>query len=513
MAVIATTTNGDVRGAVTENALVFRGIRYGAPTGGANRFLPPQPVEKWAGVVDALSPGPSAPQLPKPESTDPFFAWYSFIQPISEDCLFLNVFTPALNGKRPMMVWLHGGGWRDFSGTAPGFDGSRLAGTQDVVIVTLNHRLNAFGFLALDGGHERFADSGNAGISDILAALQWVQDNAEAFGGDPGNVTIFGESGGASKVAALMSTARAKGLFHKAIVQSSAGVRLAHQEETIAASRSLADEIGRVRLDPIEMQALSMGLVLNASQRATGIYRGIVDGRTFVEDPFVTSAPDAALGIPLLIGCTTTEFTYYMRNDARNFHLELPDVRRRLTRFFNVDEQSADRLIEAYRDSQPEASPSGLLVAIASDQIFKRSTYGIAERQAAASRAPVYAYLFEWETPIEDGRMRSPHTCEVPFIFGTTESSAGCVGTGTDLTGLSNTMMSVWASFARSGNPNISTVPRWEPFDRDGRKMMVLNLESRLERDPGITTRAALNDLPAFSNHNPIFALNSEPVR
>ncbi|EJJ29474.1 carboxylesterase/lipase family protein [Rhizobium sp. CF142] len=511
MGTIAKTTNGDVRGAAKDEGLVFLGMRYGAPTGGTNRFLPPQPVAKWAGVVDAFLPGPSAPQLSKPDNTDAFYSWYSSIQPISEDCLALNVFTPSCHGKRPVMVWLHGGGWRDGSGTAPGFDGSRLSSREDVVVVTVNHRLNLFGFLALDGGGERFADSGNAGVLDIIAALQWVRDNAEAFGGDPANVTIFGESGGASKVAALMASPRAKGLFDKAIVQSSAGARLAHGEEAIAASQSLAQAIGQPRLDPVELQTLPMERLLDASRKAAGVHRGIIDGRTFFDDPFADAAPASSVDIPLLIGCTTTEFTYYMRNDARNFQLEFSDLRRRLARFFNIPAEETARIIDTYRSSEPEADASALLIAIATDQIFKRSTYGIANRQADVSRAPVYAYLFEWETPIENGRMRSPHTCEVPFIFGTTDIAAACIGRGTELLQLSETMMSVWAGFARTGNPRTQALPPWKPYGADTQHMMVLNLEPRLETDPSLPRRTVLTELPAFSNHNPIPALTSEP--
>jgi para-nitrobenzyl esterase len=509
---IAETTNGNVLGSLREGALVFLGIRYGASTGGRNRFLPPQPAAAWAGTIEAVAPGPSAPQLLKPENTDPFFSWYSAIRPISEDCLFLNVFTPNLHGKRPVMFWIHGGGWREYSGTAPGFDGTRLAASQDVVVITVNHRLNAFGFLTLDSGDDRFADSGNAGILDIIAALEWVRDNAEAFGGDPGNVTIFGESGGASKVAALMSVESAKGLFHKAIVQSSAGVRLASLDEAAKTCRSLAKALGRNRLDPIDMQALPLEAILNAMQSAASSYRGVIDGRTFVSDPFGISAPTTAAEIPVMIGCTNTEFTYYMRKDPQNFHLELPHVRQRLGRFFNVEDIAIDHLIRAYRAAEPCLDPSGLMSTIATDHIFKRSTYEIANHQAATARAPVYAYLFEWETPIEGGRMRSPHTCEVPFVFGTVDSASGCVGIGAELAGLSDTLMSVWATFARTGDPNISRLPHWQPYDPVSRNMMILNVESRLERDPGAAVRAELDVLPYFSHRNPMMALTGDMV-
>lgn len=513
MGPIAKTTNGNVRGTKRDGALVFQGVRYGAPTGAANRFRPPQPVEKWSGTIDALTLGASAPQNPKPENTDPFYAWYSKIEAVSEDCLFLNVFTPDLGGKRPVMFWIHGGGWRDFSGTAPGFDGSRLAASQDVVVVAINHRLNVFGFLNLDAGDDRFADATNTGALDIVAALEWVRDNAEAFGGDPTNVTIFGESGGASKVAALMSVKRAKGLFHRAIIQSSAGVRLMSQEEAARTSRSLAAALGRTRLDPVETQSLPMEIILDAMRKTPGAYRGIIDGRTFLEDPFATSAPATAADVPLLIGCTATEFTYYMRNDPRNFRLDLPELRQRLAKFFDVESVQVDRLISAYQDAYRGLDPSGLLIAIATDHVFKCNTYAIAERQAASARASVYAYLFNWETPIEGGRMRSPHTSDVPFVFGTVDTAAGCVGTGGTLKRLSDTMMSVWAAFARTGNPNVSKVPHWQPYDRQSLKMMVLNVESKLEKDPGSAARSALDGLPCFSYRTPISALITDTSR
>jgi para-nitrobenzyl esterase len=188
----------------------------------------------------------------------------------------------------------------------------------------------------------------------------------------------------------------------------------------------------------------------------------------------------------------------------------LSDVQRRLQRFLDTDEATIDRIVRDYQAAAASSDPSSLMIAITTDQIFKRSTYDIAVRWAASARAPVYAYVFAWETPIEGGRMRSPHTVEVPFVFGTVDAAPGCVGTGTDLNGMSNMMMSVWATFARTGNPTVAELPQWDPYDGDGQKMMILNVESRLERDPGAATRASLEALPFFGNRNPISALAND---
>ena len=265
---VAETTNGKVRGMLLDGVAVFRGVRYGASTAGANRFLPPQPAAPWAGIRDATDWSCSAPQLTKPTYADPFYAWYAAIRDMSEDCLFLNVFTPGLdNGRRPVMVWLHGGGWGNFASSAPGFDGTNLARAQDVVVVSMNHRLNVFGFLQLDKSHERFADSGSAGVLDLVMALRWVRDNAATFGGDPANVTIFGQSGGAAKTAALLAMPAAKGLFHKAIVQStSGGLRIAGREE---AARMAAD-LGKA----MELNALRRRATAEIADAASAVGAG-----------------------------------------------------------------------------------------------------------------------------------------------------------------------------------------------------------------------------------------------
>jgi para-nitrobenzyl esterase len=505
---LADTTNGRIRGAVNNGVHVFKGVRYAATTAGANRFLPPQPVAQWAGVQDALTFGASAPQFAVQENTDPFYSWYGALQPISEDCLFLNVFTPGLgDARRPILFWIHGGGWREFSGTAPGFDGTNLARAQDVVVVTINHRLNGFGYLRMDRSDERFADSGNAGLLDVVAALTWVRDNAAAFGGDPDNVTLFGESGGASKIAAILGMKAAHGLFHKAIVQSSAGgLRLADPEEAARTAANLAKALGLPRADGAALQDVPMDVLVAATKSAGGPFRGMIDGRSFDADPFHDKAPAISVNVPVMAGCTNTETTYHLRFQLENFSLEYPDVRRRLARFLQIDAARTESIIDAYRVTYPAYGPSDILAMVTSDYVFKRNTSRIAALQAASAGAPVYAYLFAWETPIEGGRMRAPHTSEVPFVFGTTAAAVGQLGSGPDLQPLTERMMAVWAAFARHGDPNNPLVPHWKPFSDSDRQTMVLDLESRLENDPGGQARATLDALPFYGYGNPMDA-------
>ena len=494
------TMNGKLRGSLDSDIRVFKGVRYARSTAGANRFLPPQPVETWAGVQDALTFGGSAPQFAVQENTDPFYSWYGAIQPVSEDCLFLNVFTPALGGgKRPVLFWIHGGGGREFSGAAPGFNGTNLARAQDVVVVTINHRLNGFGYLSLAGSDGRFADSGNAGLLDIVAALQWVRDNIAAFGGDPGNVTIFGESGGASKIAAILSMQTAKGLFHKAILESSAGgMRLTEPDEAARIAAKLAKVLGLDRLDGDALQKIPMEALIAAMKTAGGPYRGIIDGRTFHDHPFGDAAPAIAADVAVMAGCTNTETTYHLRFGEGNFTLDDAAIRRRLTRFFRNDAAQTDEIVAQYRAAYPGYDASNILIMITSDFVFKRNTYRMAELQAASSKLPVYAYLFEREAPVDGGVMRAAHTNEVPFIFGTCEEAKFNVGAGPDIAPLTRTMQATWAAFARTGNPNNKTLPEWKPYSGADRQMMVFNAESRLALDPGGKARAALDALPYF---------------
>jgi para-nitrobenzyl esterase len=479
---------------------VFKGVRYAASTAGTNRFRPPQPPERWGGITDAISNAASAPQRAVPENTDPFYSWYAAIEPIGEDCLFLNVFSPGLSdARRPVMVWIHGGGWREFSGTAPGFDGRGLARAGDVVVVTLNHRLSVFGFLRLERSDERFADAGNAGLLDIVAALAWIKQHATAFGGDPNNVTLFGESGGASKIAALLSMPAAKGLFHKAILQSSGGgMRLAEEQEAERLSASLATALGRSQLDGEALQAVAMQTLLDASWAAAGAFRGMIDGRSCISGPFHETAPAISANVPVMIGCTSTETTYHLRWDPKYPFLEHSAARERLARFLKVGRDQAETIMKAYGEAYPDYKAGEILMMVSSDFIFRRTANGIAALQAASATAPVFAYMFARETPVEGGHMRCPHTSEVPFIFGTTEAATAQAGWGSDIEPLTQCMMASWTAFARHGDPNNATLPRWEPFTNDKRHVMVLDAASWLAIDPGHEARRALEDLPLY---------------
>ena len=495
---VVETRNGKLRGINANGVDVFKGVRYADTTAGGNRFMPPQPVAAWSGIQDAMSFGASAPQ--QAESLSAMDNWYTDIQPISEDCLFLNVFAPShdrASAKRPVMVWLHGGGWWACAGTAPGFDGTNLARNGDVVVVTVNHRLNVFGYLHLGDKDPRFADSGNAGMLDLVASLAWVRDNIAAFGGDPSNVTVFGQSGGAGKVAALMDMPAARNLFHKAVIEScSGGIHLDSRQEATQQAHLLAAQLGIADLDAVRLQSVPMAQLLIAMQAVKDPFRPVVDGRGFVRHPFDPGAPAQSASMPLLIGNAATEMTLYMAADPRNFTLGMTEVRKRIGLLLKLDSAGSDRIIDAYRTSSPSASPSEVLAAVSTDYVFRRNTTRIAALQSA--QAPVYDYVFDWKTPVMGGVLHSPHTVEVPFVFGTTQAAVGLLGNGPEIGKLSQDVMGTWVAFARTGNPNTAAMPVWPAYEPANRSTMMLNVQSHVQSDPGGVARRALDGLPVY---------------
>ncbi|OZI31019.1 hypothetical protein CAL29_24025 [Bordetella genomosp. 10] len=501
---IVETAHGSLQGSRRGDVAIFKGIRYGAPTGGGNRFRPPQPVAAWSGVRAATVFGPSAPQAPT--APDALRSWYFDIEPVSEDCLFLNVFTAALGSRkpRPVMVWLHGGSWAACAGTAPGFDGTNLACLGDVVVVTVNHRLNVFGYLALPELGPEFADSGNAGVLDMGAALCWVRDNIAAFGGDPDNVTIFGQSGGAAKVAALMNAPAMRGLFHKAIIQScSGGLRLVEPGQAARTTAALAARLGIDKADAGAWQSVPMNTLIAATRSSANAYRPVLDSRTFTVHPYDPVATPVSPRIPLLVGNTTTESTFFLAADRNNFTIEMAEVTARVARFLNITPENGQHIVDVYRSLlPPDRNAFHVLAQIVTDYMYRRNTMRIACLKARQA-GPVYAYVFDWKTPVLGGILLSPHTSEVPFVFGTTAQAAGMVGNGADLPRITHTVMSAWASFAHTGRPASTTLPAWAAYTEQAGLAMVINDRSRVAEDPDGAQRHVFDELPFFDYDMP----------
>jgi para-nitrobenzyl esterase len=484
--VTAATSAGSVRGTVVEGINIFKGIPYGGPTAGKNRFMPPTKPAPWTGTRDALAYGPTAPQVPGRARRG--------VPPEGEDCLVLNVFTPAMsNGRRrPVMVWLHGGGFSYGTGSDAILEGSNLARSGDAVVVTINHRLNVFGFTYLgEAGGADFALSGAAGMLDIVAALEWVRANIDRFGGDPNLVTIFGQSGGGRKVATLMAMPGAKGLFHRAIIESGAVLRLTTKEDAVRATELLLAELGLQKHQLRELQDVPMAKLLAADAaiaskvptREPGQTANspTVDGRAIPGHPWDPAAPGLSAGIPLMIGYARTEETLYDRPTPETLALDEAGLRTRVSQRIGGN---PDSVIEAFRTSHPEATPWDLWILIATDH--PRGTYAreTAKRKAVQARAPAYLYRFDWETPEGGGHMRSPHTIEIPFVFNNIKIAGALISKMPEAFALANKVSASWVAFARTGNPNVANLPKWPAYSAASRDTMLFNNESRVEQDP-----------------------------
>ncbi len=496
------TTAGKIRGTVHNKVHAFKGVPYGASTAGDHRFMPPAKPQPWTGVRDCLELGPRSPQLVSSFKGQviPEFEPMDRAEPISEDCLRLNLWTAGVGpaGKRPVMVWLHGGGYTSGSGGFICYDGERMAAKQDVVVITVNHRLTAVGFLYLgDLGGAKYADSGNAGMLDLVAALEWVRDNAAAFGGDPGNVTIFGQSGGGGKVSTLMAMPSAKGLFHRAVVQSGAAIKGVSRE---AATKTAQAFMAKLNLKPNqvdELQKIPMEQLMAATDGGNGPplnFGPVVDGRALPTDPFDPAAPAISADIPLLIGTVETEVTFFASQyveplDDAGLHQRVKQTLRK------ASDAQVDKVIAAYKAGRPKANNTDIYLIIASDATFRAGVMLEADRKAAQGKAPVYNYYFTWRTPVRDGKLRTPHTLEIPFVFDVVDLEKSLTGTGKDRYPLANKMSSSWAAFARTGNPNCKELPHWEAFDSQHRATMIFDNECRLVNDPHGSEQALLHSI------------------
>jgi para-nitrobenzyl esterase len=505
---VVETKSGKVRGASIDGVQTFKGIHYGASPEGAMRFMPPVAPKPWTGVFDALQYGSLAPQILSTAAggSEIRKAMGDIFGPgeISEDCLVLNVWTPSVShGKRPVMLWLHGGGYTGGSDGAPTYDGTNLARKRDVVVVGINHRLNVFGYLYLGGvGGAKYGDSGNVGMLDCVLALEWVRDNIARFGGDPGNVTIFGESGGGGKVSVLMAMPPAKGLFHKAIVESGSTLRVSTTEEADAAARKFLAKVNVAPDHVDDLQKVSMNQMLDALKAMTGpnaIRLGpVVDGRSLPRQPFDPDAPEQSSNIPMLIGTNGTESTALLGiGDPSLFSLNDADMRTKLKAYLHLTEDSQlEGLIATYKKSQPDATPSDIYFAVTTDRMMRMNAITQAERKAAQRGAPAYMYIFDWRSPVLGGKMRSPHGIELAFVFDNTDKTTGMNGTGADLQPLADKVSAAWAAFARTGNPSHPGIGKWPAYDTNSRATMVFNDECKVVDDPGKDERMAMSGLP-----------------
>ncbi len=497
---IVETTGGRLQGTTEGDIFVFRGVPYGASTAGEGRFRPPQPVARWTDVRDATAFGPICPQTGAlvGGGDSPTMGRTPDL-PLSEDCLVLNVWTPALDDgvKRPVMVWLHGRGFESGAGSEGLYDGANLARRGDAVVVTINHRLNVFGYLHLaDIGGPDFAGSGVAGMLDAVLALEWVRDNIERFGGDPANVTIFGESGGGRKVCTLLALPSAEGLFHRAIVQSSVTIRAV---EADAATRYAERLLAHLDIKPNELRKLQQ---LPADQLTAAVsamsgeamrHAPVVDGDYFPVHPFDPVPAPTAVNVPLLLGTNKDENALFLAGDPRRRRLEEHELLERLDSLLG---DRRDEILATYREHRPDDTPWDLLIGITSESRRLAATT-VAERRAAAGGAPVFMYLFTWESDFRGGLLKASHAMEIPFVFDNVDL-APMTGDRADRYELAATMSEAWLAFARNGDPNGEGLPSWPAYDATSRSTMLFDVPSRAEDDPRSEERTVWGDLDLY---------------
>ena len=479
----AVTQFGRVSGIRTGEVNIFKGIPYGDNTSGLNRFMPPKNPVPWRETLEAYNYGPAAPQ------SDPA----SEVQQDgseSEDCLVLNVWTRGINdgGKRPVMFWCHGGGFRTLSGSSPRYDGTNLAIRGDVVVVTINHRLNILGFTHFgEMGHDQFSSSGTVGMQDIVHALKWVKNNIEQFGGDPDRVMIFGESGGGRKVATLLGMPSAKGLFHRAVIESGATLRLPDRSQANSLAELVLSELNISRTDLPRVQQLPLRYLMAAYHAVTakaadaggGTFAPTMDGIELPYHPFWPAASPVNPDIPVIVGANRTEMTYFA--DEAAFKLDEQEMKIRIASI--LGEENVDAVVNAYRMENPDANPSEIYFLIYSDSRYVMQSITIAERRSELSAAPTYLYYLTWETA-ETGRgSMSPHTLDIPFIFDNVKEHPLTADQESSVA-LADKISDTIIEFARTGNPNVGKLPLWQPYNTETRATMVWNNESQLLKDP-----------------------------
>jgi para-nitrobenzyl esterase len=500
------TTLGKVRGErAVGGGYKFLCVPYGASTAGEGRFMPPRPAAPWAGIREQPKQAFIAPQLDPTAAPAAPGSRRAAVSGIgsevgnleTEDCLNVTIYTPGLDSaRRPVMVWLHGGGFASGSGSNPMYEASTLATRGDVVVVNVNHRLNVLGHAHLPDSGAEFAASGNVGILDIELALRWVKENIERFGGDAKRVLIFGQSGGGGKVGTLLSMPSARGLFHRAAMQSGAHRRMRSGEDGAATSERLLKPLGLKGSQARELQRLPLAQLMAANfdlgreaslPGAPNNFAPVFDGRVVTRHPFDPVANPLNADVPLLVGCTSTENTVFMMADEAAFKLDMTALRQRMRAL--LGERAGDAAVDLYFSLKPLASPSQLYFEMLSDR-GRRQSILIAELKAAQNEAKVYLYQLMWNTPVFDGMLRSPHSLDLPLIFDSALSERWKSYTGAVPAAdkVAKAMSNAWVEFARTGDPGTSAL-RWPDYSLRRRDVMLFDEDSTHALDAFRETR------------------------
>ena len=499
---VANTQYGKVRGFILRGIHTFLGIPYGADTSGSNRFMPPQKPNPWTETRPAVWWGNTAPQIMDNRYANQYASFVDHwnYDDVSEDCLRVNVWTPALDQKkRPVILWLHGGGYTNGNAVEQdGYHGENLSRFGDVVFCSINHRLGALGYsqLSAAGGHPA---SGNVGNLDMVASLEWIRDNISNFGGDPGNVTIIGQSGGGAKVTTLMNMPSAKGLFHKAVALSGSSLSGTNKEFAEKVGLKIMEEAGlkpgdikglqkltwREYIDIANKAAAKMGDEAKRMNIARAGFSPVGDGQYLASGDFFKDSSHFSADIPLLINTTFHEQAP-SRTDANLEKITLSEVKDKLKVRF-TDQTS--NIVDAYVKNFPEAKPIEIWALINSN---RKNAIAAANAKAGQKKAPVYVSWFGWQPPLFDGRMRAFHCDDICFWFYNTDLMLTHTGGGKRPRALSDKMAKSFLNFAKTGNPNGGGLPNWKPYTAEKGETMILNDQSMLALDPDREARKSL---------------------
>lgn len=505
---VVETASGHVRGAQNDGVWAFKGVPYGDDTSGQGRFRPARPPRPWSGVRECLTYGPSCPQMtieqmtgtPMPVEIEEMMGVLGTEPSMTEDCLALNVWTPTLDpgAKMPVLVWLHGGGMNTGSASWPLYDFTNLASHRRVVVVGVNHRLGILGFLDLSELGEEFAESGNVGMLDVVASLGWLVQNIAGFGGDPDNVTVFGESGGGAKTTTLLAMPAAKGLFHKAFPMSGA-ILAAQLPEVARSTAEMALERVGVGANLKKLETVEVGHFIEAELALQGsglLGRG---GRRFgpVLGPSLPEHPERALqlgasaGIPIVSGCTADEMLAFLAADPEFWTLNEQGLRDRVGLLLG---RYADPILAGYKSIRPDDSPMSLLVATSTDAVMRMPHIRMTEARLQAGGAPTWMYLFAWGQADATGRRWSAHGTDMPYFFDNVDKAS--IAQGDHAGGLVAAMSGALASLAYTGDPNHDDLPIWSAYALDDRLTMIFDTPPSVSSDPFGAERLLWQDVP-----------------